>query len=249
MMARAPKYWPASRLIHNVDQSWNNTTKYMVTMVVGHKEEANRFLTNLIPELLYTPTAPKAGKWFSGQGLSIYQNVTYNPKKGTTSSTNAKASAAMVEEDLWDLSEKWKTLAVEVPAMTQCPDGKTLDGPKQPEANSRQVAGQPSLNKAKDDKDKAKAKAKASASLAGDKSFRAALARPPQEAIQPDSNAMEDEEHSFIHIGSNSSSSSLSLKPTTSSLSSSSSSSLSSSSDGTHNTQELIKKYGIIPRV
>lgn len=70
MMLRAPKDKPASRLIYNVDQSWNQPSKYIVTMVVGREEEANRFLTNLIPELLHVHGA-EAKKWFSAQGLMI----------------------------------------------------------------------------------------------------------------------------------------------------------------------------------
>jgi hypothetical protein len=64
MMAKAPKDRPASRLIHNIDQSWNQPSKYIVTTVVGREEEANRFLTNLIPEILQTH-GPEASKWFS----------------------------------------------------------------------------------------------------------------------------------------------------------------------------------------
>ena len=102
MMSRAPKDKPTCRLIHNVDQSWNQTTKHIVTTVVGRDEEANRFLANMIPEFLHVH-GPSAAKWFTSQGISVYKDVRWNPKKGTTSSANAKASAAMVKEDLWDL--------------------------------------------------------------------------------------------------------------------------------------------------
>jgi hypothetical protein len=64
----------------------------------------------MIPEFLHDH-GPEAAKWFTSQGISVYKDVRWDPKKGTTSSTNAKASAAMVEEDLWDLGDKWKTLA------------------------------------------------------------------------------------------------------------------------------------------
>jgi hypothetical protein len=102
MRARAPKDKPLSRLIHNVDQAWNQTSKHIVTTVIGREEEANRFLANLIPEMLHDH-GMECSKWFSSQGLSVYKDVRWNPKKGTTSSSNAKESAAMVEEDLWDL--------------------------------------------------------------------------------------------------------------------------------------------------
>jgi hypothetical protein len=126
MMARAPKDRPTSRLIHNIDQSWNSTSKYVVTTVIGREEEANRFLSNLIPELLFVH-GQEASKWFSGQGLSIYKDVRWNAKKGTTSSSNASASAAMVEEDVWDLGDKWKALTVASQKTSTRPDAKLLD--------------------------------------------------------------------------------------------------------------------------
>lgn len=131
MMSRAPKDRPASRLIHNVDQSWNQPSKYIVTTVIGREEEANRFLTNLIPEILHTH-GPEATKWFNSQGLTIYKDVQWNPTKGTTTSTHSKASAAMVEEDLWDLGPKWKSLAEKAPA-SERPDVNKLDKPRQQE--------------------------------------------------------------------------------------------------------------------
>jgi hypothetical protein len=100
----------------------------MVTTVVGREEEANRFLSNLIPEFLHTH-GPEASKWFSGQGLSVYKDVRWNPKKGTTSSSNARDSAAMVDEDVWDLGEKWKTLTASSSAkVSPRPDATLLDG-------------------------------------------------------------------------------------------------------------------------
>jgi hypothetical protein len=74
MMSRAPKDRPASRLIHNVDQSWNQPSKYVVTTVVGREEEVHRFLSNLIPEMLHVHGAD-ASKWFTSQGLQVYMNV------------------------------------------------------------------------------------------------------------------------------------------------------------------------------
>jgi hypothetical protein len=135
MMARAPKDRPTSRLIHNIDQSWNQPSKYIVTTVVGREEEANRFLTNLIPEMLHTH-GPSASKWFSSQGLTVYKDVRWNPEKGTTSSTNSKASAAMVEEDLWDLGPKWKSLA-EKTTPKERPDATQLDKPTTTKAKTQ----------------------------------------------------------------------------------------------------------------
>jgi hypothetical protein len=161
MMARAPKDRHTSRLIHNVDQSWNSTSRYMVTTVVGREEEANRFLANLIPELLYIH-GPEASNWFSGQGLSVYKDVRWNPKKGTTSSSNARDSAAMVDEDVWDLGEKWKTLTVASADKTsQRPDTAVLDGKKKTPKGTKPNSAT---------EDEAETSAKLSERLAGDKS-------------------------------------------------------------------------------
>jgi hypothetical protein len=62
------------------------------------EEEANHFLSNLIPEILHT-YGPNAGKWFTAQGLTVYQNVKWNPTEGTTTLTNAKASTQRPMED------------------------------------------------------------------------------------------------------------------------------------------------------
>ena len=141
MMSRAPKERPASRLIHSVDQSWNQASKYIVTTVVGREEEAHRFLANLIPELLYIH-GEGASKWFTSQGLNVYKDVKWNPKKGTTSSSNARASADMVEEDLWDLSAKWKTLAEEV--TTARPDISNIDKTNNNKASKKNQTKTPS---------------------------------------------------------------------------------------------------------
>jgi hypothetical protein len=81
-----------------------------MTAVMDCKKEANyRFLASLIPELLHLCSST-AAKWFMSNGVNMYKNVKWNPKKRTTLSTNAKESAAIMTEDLWDLGEKWKIL-------------------------------------------------------------------------------------------------------------------------------------------
>ena len=49
MMSRAPSKSATSRLIHNVDASWNQPSKHIITTVVGCDVEAQRFLANIIP--------------------------------------------------------------------------------------------------------------------------------------------------------------------------------------------------------
>jgi hypothetical protein len=75
--------------------------------------------------------------------------------------------------------------------------------------------------------------------------LRAALSRKTKEAIQQDSNAMEEDEHGIIHIGSSQSSQSTDPSSPSSSSSSSTSSSESSSSSSSgesQDTQELLNK-------
>jgi hypothetical protein len=109
MMAQAPSKQPSSRLIHNVDIGWGQTTKYTITTVIGREQEASRFLSNMIPEYL-NRFGEEATKWFSSPGLIVYKDVKWNPEKGTTTSKNEHVSEAMVKEDLWGLNEKWEEI-------------------------------------------------------------------------------------------------------------------------------------------
>jgi hypothetical protein len=109
MMVQAPKNQPSSRLIHNVDIGWGQTTKYTITTVIGREQEASRFLSNMIPEYL-NRFGEQASKWFSSPGLIVCKDVKCNPEKGTTMLTNKHVSDAMVKEDLWGLNEKWEEI-------------------------------------------------------------------------------------------------------------------------------------------
>ena len=70
MMSRAPSKSTTSRLIHNVDASWNQPSKHIITTVVGRDVKAQRFLLNMIPELLHR-FGDEASKWFTGSGLLV----------------------------------------------------------------------------------------------------------------------------------------------------------------------------------
>jgi hypothetical protein len=126
MMARAPKNQPSNRLIHNVDASWNQPSKHTITTVVGKEIEAQRFLVNMIPELLHH-YGEGATKWFTSSGLIVYKDVKWNPEKGTTTSSQEKASAGMVKEDLWDLNDKWEALKLKKGQATSRPNENDLD--------------------------------------------------------------------------------------------------------------------------
>jgi hypothetical protein len=76
MMSRAPSKGATSRLIYNVDASWNQPSKHIITTLVGRNVEAQRFLANMIPELLHC-FGDEASKWFT-------KDVKWNPGKGTT---------------------------------------------------------------------------------------------------------------------------------------------------------------------
>ena len=63
MMSAAPSKSASSQLIHNVDASWNQPSKHIITTVVGRDVEAQRFLANMIPELLHR-FGDEASKWY-----------------------------------------------------------------------------------------------------------------------------------------------------------------------------------------
>jgi hypothetical protein len=128
MMSKAPANRPSCRLIHNVDASWNQPSKHTITSVVGREREAQRFLVNMIPEFLYQ-FGQEASKWFTGEALLVYKEVTWNPKNGKTSSAKERNSEEMVQEDLWELSDKWDKINVTT-TTTDRPDATALDGTK-----------------------------------------------------------------------------------------------------------------------
>jgi hypothetical protein len=126
MMSRAASKSATSGLIHNVDASWNQPFKHVITTIIGRGVEAQRFLVNMIPKLLHR-LGDEASKWFTGSGLLVYKDVKWNPEKGTTSLAKERDSEEMVEEDLWDLTSKWEQLNVD---KASTPPGKAaLDAP------------------------------------------------------------------------------------------------------------------------
>jgi hypothetical protein len=126
MMAQTPPKQPTQRLIQNVDLAWKHTSKYTITTVIGKEVEAQRFLGNLIPEFLHQ-YGNEATKWFTSQGLLVYQDVKWNPAKGNTSSAKEQASADLVKEDPWGLEEKWSEIQSTKTTESQRPDTKNLD--------------------------------------------------------------------------------------------------------------------------
>jgi hypothetical protein len=109
-----------------VDLAWKQTTKYTITTVVGKESEAQRFLDNMIPEFLHR-YGNEATKWFTSQGLLVYQDVKWNPEKGNTTSAKELDSADMVKEDPWGLNNKWSKIQSIKTTETQRPDATKLD--------------------------------------------------------------------------------------------------------------------------
>jgi hypothetical protein len=100
MIAQAPAKAPTSHLLHNVDLTWKSTTKYFITTVVGREVEPQRFITNMIPEFLHC-YGDEATKWFTSEGLLVYNDVKWNPAKGNTSLAKEQDSAEMMNGDPW----------------------------------------------------------------------------------------------------------------------------------------------------
>jgi hypothetical protein len=124
MSQQVPSKSATSQVISDVDASWNQPSKHIITTVVGRDVKAQRFLANMIPKLLHR-FRDEASKWFTGLGLLVYKDVNWDPKKGTTSSAKERDSEEMVEEDLWDLTSKWEQLNVN--KASTCPDKAALD--------------------------------------------------------------------------------------------------------------------------
>ena len=111
LMARAPKLEPTKRLIHNVDFSWNDAHKVVATTIKKFRGQTKDFISTLIPEMVFR-YGQESQKWFSEDGIRYFNNVTWDP---TTLSTTAEADAttqALVDEDLWDLGDDWKSSVV-----------------------------------------------------------------------------------------------------------------------------------------
>jgi hypothetical protein len=110
IMSRAPENARTKRIFHNVDFSWSQPTVCLCTAVKTFQNVADSTaLDNLIPEVMHT-YGPAAGKWFTSQVLSIYENIKWDStKRSTTTQTNPDTSK-ILEEDLWGLAATWKAL-------------------------------------------------------------------------------------------------------------------------------------------
>ena len=107
MMARAPPDDPTKRLIHNVDMSWNDRNQAQATTIKPLLSYTHDFISSLIPEMVYR-YGQECQKWFTSDGISYFDNVTWDPKKMATTSTTDTDTQELVDEDLWGLGDDWK---------------------------------------------------------------------------------------------------------------------------------------------
>ena len=68
----------------------------------------------MIPEMVFK-YGPECQKWFSEDGISYFENVIWDPDKFSTTSTTDQHTQDLVDEDLWDLGDEWKSLTERLP--------------------------------------------------------------------------------------------------------------------------------------
>ena len=107
LMARSPKADPTKRLIHNVDFFWNDAHRVHATTITHLRSQTQDFLATLIPEMVFR-YGQECQKWFTEDGLTYFENVTWDPNTLSTTSEADKTTQALVDEDLWDLGDDWK---------------------------------------------------------------------------------------------------------------------------------------------
>ena len=114
IMSRSPSHEPTKRLIHNVDFIWNDTRRVQATTISKYLSATHEFISSMIPEMVFK-YGPECQKWFSEDGLSYFENVIWDPTKLSTTSTTDQHTQDLVDEDLWDLGDEWKTPAERTP--------------------------------------------------------------------------------------------------------------------------------------
>ena len=111
IMARSPKGEPTKRLIHNVDFFWNDAHRVAATTIKTFRGQAQDFISTLLPEMVFR-YGQECQKWFAEDGLTYFDNVTWDPQTFSTTSESDSTTQALVDEDLWDLGDDWKSVAI-----------------------------------------------------------------------------------------------------------------------------------------
>jgi hypothetical protein len=105
IMKATPRGFPTRRLFVSVDQAWDGDGFHFTT-VKHYFDEAERAMTNLIPECLHF-FGPNAAKWFTSVGLRAFKDVVYDPQSGTTLSNDVEFSGT-VDENFYGMGDSWK---------------------------------------------------------------------------------------------------------------------------------------------
>ena len=108
IMSRSPPQEPTKRLIHNVDFLWNDTRRVQATTITKYLTYTHEFISSLIPEMVFK-YGQECQKWFSEDGISYFENVVWDPEKHSTTATSDLQTQELVDEDIWDLGDDWKT--------------------------------------------------------------------------------------------------------------------------------------------
>ena len=108
IMSRSPKDDPTKRLIHNIDFGWQDSHRVYATTVKPLLSEAYDFIASLIPEMVHR-YGHGCQKWFSAEGLTTFESVTWDPEKMITTSAADHETQNLVDEDLWGLGTDWRT--------------------------------------------------------------------------------------------------------------------------------------------
>ena len=124
IMAQPPINNPTKRLIHNVDFNWNES-KVVITTPIQHIIEASNFAHNMIPALRYT-YGDGINKWFTAAGIQLFKDHLWDPESARCISKPDTATRSILQEDLWDIGDSWKTKKDE-PTRPQLPPAQTSD--------------------------------------------------------------------------------------------------------------------------
>ena len=109
IMAKPPLNQPTKRLVHNVDFNWN-ATKVIITTPAKFLLETTNFAHNLLPELRHH-YGDGIHKWFSAAGVQLFKDHIWDPESAKCVSKPDLATRAILNEDIWELGDTWKTQA------------------------------------------------------------------------------------------------------------------------------------------
>jgi hypothetical protein len=107
LMSRAPKNEILQRLFVTADKAWRGGMHCIIT-VKPYAAEAVKALDYMIPECVHLYGQEAANLWFTSTGLLAFQNVKWDPRKRSTTSTHDRETKALVEENLFGIGTDWQ---------------------------------------------------------------------------------------------------------------------------------------------